>query len=64
MKYIKRFNEEHNFRDEVEKIYTDKDLVCLIPKTQKCHIYTVIELAGVSLNQMHLKCMQKILINY
>ena len=35
MKYIKRFNEEHNFRDEVEKIYTDKDLVCLIPKTQK-----------------------------
>jgi len=42
MKYLKRFNEEltNNSNDEVEMIYRDKNMVCLIPKTQRmAYIY-------------------------
>ena len=36
MKYIKRFNEElsNKYKDEVEILYKDKNMVCLIPKSQ------------------------------
>jgi hypothetical protein len=42
VKYIKRFNEElsNNFKNEVEMLFRDENLVCLIAKSQKAaHIY-------------------------
>jgi hypothetical protein len=41
MKYLKKFNETSNaLKDDVEVIFKDKNLVCLIPKSQKAaHIY-------------------------
>lgn len=42
MKYLKRFNEEvsKNFKNDVEILYRNKDMVCLHPKSQKAaHIY-------------------------
>jgi hypothetical protein len=41
MKYLKRFNEDiNNFKKEVEILFKNKNIVCLIAKSQKAaHIY-------------------------